>query len=223
MKQSIANISILNKLFGWLYRYIKGKRRRYQLKRLARVHPIRLVIGASGICDVGWIETDIEYLNLLNPQHWKTYFQKNSIDAILAEHVWEHLTIDEGLTAAQQCFEYLQSGGYLRVAVPDGFHPNKEYINHVKPGGTGPGADEHKVLYNYITFAEIFEKAHFRVRLLEYFDSEGQFYYTDWNPEEGKIRRSRRFDKRNKEGVPKYTSIILDAYKVLETDAVVDT
>jgi len=43
----------------------------------------------------------------------------------------------------------------LRVAVPDGFHPNPGYIERVKPGGTGPGAGDHKILYTYRTLSAI--------------------------------------------------------------------
>jgi len=214
MKQLLKRIPIFKEIADRLYKYKDIRQRKRKLKRLARVSPIRLVIGASGIYDQGWIDTDIEYLNLLNPKHWESYFQKDSIDAMLAEHVWEHLTVEDGTAAAKQCFEYLKPTGYLRVAVPDGFCPNEEYINHVKPGGAGYGADDHKVLYNHLTFSEIFEQAGFRVRLLEYYDEKGKFHFKDWTPEDGKIRRSMRFDERNQDGKPHYTSLILDAYKV---------
>jgi predicted SAM-dependent methyltransferase len=127
--------------------------------------------------------------------------------------VWEHLTEEDGARAARQCFEYLKPGGYLRVAVPDGFHPDETYIEYVRPGGTGAGADDHKVLYTHKTFAALFERAGFRVELLEYFDSSGEFHFVDWSPEAGTIVRSRRFDDRNAGGTLKYTSIILDAQK----------
>lgn len=184
------------------------------LKQQSSHSPLRIVIGASGIYDPQWIDTDVEYLNLLKPRHWQRFFKINSIDAILAEHVWEHLTLEEGLKAAQQCFDYLKPGGYLRVAVPDGFHPDKDYIERVKVGGTGPGSDDHKVLYNFKTFAQIFEKAGFSIQLLEYFDQEGKFHFTEWETAKGKIHRSKRFDERNLDGALNYTSIVLDAYKV---------
>jgi predicted SAM-dependent methyltransferase len=213
MKRLIKRIPIVNELAYYVHRYVKHKQGTNRIKKLIKVSPLRLVIGASGFYDRGWIDTDVGYLNLLNSKHWATHFHRNSIDAILAEHVWEHLTFDEGLEAAKRCFEYLRPGGYLRVAVPDGFHPNQDYIEYVKPGGSGSGAGGHKVLYNHRTFTEVFEKAGFRVVRLEYFDSEGEFHYADWNPQEGKIHRSRRFDERNKDGRLNYTSLILDACK----------
>ena len=177
----------------------------------------RIVLGASGQYDTGWIPSEIDHLNLLRPGDWSRFFGPNSIDALLAEHVWEHLTPAEGLSAAKLCFEYLRPGGYLRVAVPDGLHPSPDYIEHVRVGGAGAGADDHKVLYTYRTLAELFEQAGFRVRLYEYFDETGQFHREDWRPEDGKIFRSARFDARNQDGALNYTSIILDAIKGGET------
>lgn len=206
-------IPIVNSLASQIYQFVSIKRRCARLKKLSKVHPLRLVIGASGVCDVGWIDTDIEILNLLELKDWEKYFDKNSIAAILSEHVWEHLSLDEGLVAACLCFEYIKPGGYLRVAVPDGFHLNKEYIDHVKPGGTGDGSDDHKVLYNNITLTALFQKAGFSVELLEYFDSKNVFHATDWSIAEGKIHRSQRYDDRNVNGELNYTSLILDAHK----------
>ena len=193
--------------------YPKNQLRMLRFWLRTRARPLRLVIGASGVYDEGWVPSEMVYLDLLNPGHWASYFSDGSIDAILAEHVWEHLTPDEGLVAARRCYEYLASGGYLRVAVPDGFHPDAAYIADVLPGGSGPGADDHKVLYNHITFIEVFEKAGFRVTPLEYFDAEGTFHKADWREEDGKIIRSSQFDERNRDGALNYTSIILDARK----------
>jgi predicted SAM-dependent methyltransferase len=177
--------------------------------------PLRIVIGASGVFDHGWIDTNAGELNLLKPRDWKHHFRRDSIDAILAEHVWEHLTVAEGLAAANQCFAYLRPGGYLRVAVPDGFHPDPAYIEWVKVGGVGAGADDHKVLYTCESFVPLFEMAGFTVELLEHHDNQGRFHFRDWNTEDGTIHRSRRFDARNAGGELKYTSLILDAHKPL--------
>ena len=178
-----------------------------------RASPLRIVLGASGIYDAGWIATEIGVLDILNERHWTRLFAKNSIDAILAEHVWEHLTLEQGLRAARNCRRFLKPGGYLRVAVPDGRHPDPEYIEWVRVGGSGAGADDHKVLYNGETFRGLFESAGMEVELLEYFDKDSVFHSVDWEPTAGKIYRSRRFDERNHNGQLKYTSVILDARK----------
>lgn len=175
--------------------------------------PVKLVVGASGVFEPGWVPTDIHTLNLLKPHTWKFYFKKRPVDVILAEHVWEHLSLENGKTAAQTCYTFLRKGGYVRVAVPDGFHPDEKYIDYVKPGGHGAGADDHKVLYNYKLFREVFEQAGFTVELLEYFDEHGRFHFKEWNKEQGMIHRSKRYDERNADGQLNYTSLILDAKK----------
>lgn len=186
------------------------------LKRQIRRHQagLRIVVGAGGIFESGWIPTNIDTLNLLNQQDWKTLFQPDSIQTILAEHVWEHVTLDDGLLAMKHCFQYLRPGGYLRIAVLDGFHPDPAYLEYVKVNGSGVGADDHKVLCNHLLLGDLLAKAGFKTQLLEYFDEGGAFHAADWNPETGKINRSIRFDLRNADGRPRYTSLIVDGVKV---------
>lgn len=184
-------------------------------RRLTRSAAKRLTIGASSRYDVGWIPTEKEYLNLLHPDEWQNFLAPNSVDAMLAEHVWEHLTEDDALTAARTCFTYLRPGGYLRIAVPDGLHPDPNYqaqsqVNGRNPGG---GPNDHKVFYTYRSAEELFQLAGFRVELYEYFDEDGVFHYRPWDVLDGKIRRSKRFDPRNRGGRLGYTSIVLDAVK----------
>jgi len=186
----------------------------YKLKHSAQQPQIKIVVGSSGIFDVGWTPTDVEYLDLTKIEDWKKHFKESSIDAILSEHVWEHLTLQDGLTAAKICFQYLKPDGYLRVAVPDGYHTNKEYIDWVKVNGSGEGAYDHKVLYNHESFYNLFKEAGFQVDLLEYFDKDGSFHRNEWDVKDGKIHRTSQFDDRNKYGQLNYTSLIIDAKKI---------
>ena len=187
---------------------------RYELKReIAGNKRPRIIVGASGRTDQGWIPTEIDTFNLLNSADWDRYFRPDSIDAMLAEHVWEHLTGHEALVAASMCFKYLTPRGYVRVAVPDGLHPDPEYLDNVRVGGSGPGAKDHKVLYTHGTLKRVFESAGFQVELYEYFDESGNFHFCDWDPGDGMIARSRRFDTRNQDGKLNYTSIVIDARK----------
>ena len=189
-----------------------------RLKRWVAADPSpRIVVGSSGICPPDWLPTDVEYLNLLQPRDWQRFFSRHKPVAILAEHVWEHLTPAEGLTAAQTCFNYLQPGGRLRIAVPDGCNPDPTYREWVRPGGSGAGAHDHKVLYTRESLQTMLAEAGFQTQPLEYFDSSGQFHYTDWNPADGMIHRSRRFDERNAGGKLAYTSLIVDARKPVVT------
>lgn len=40
-------------------------------------------------------------------------------DAFLAEHVWEHLSLEDAHRATRNCYRFLRPGGRLRLAVPD--------------------------------------------------------------------------------------------------------
>ncbi len=194
-----------------LVRGVIGARR--LRRQLAATATPRIVVGTSGVFAAGWIPTDIEYLNLLRADDWRKFFPKNSLAAILAEHVWEHLTPADGLTAAKLCHDYLRPGGCLRLAVPDGFNPDPGYREWVRPGGSGLGADDHKVLYTHESLGRLLADAGFQVEWLEYFDAGGRFHSVDWNPDDGMIHRSRRFDERNRDGRLGYTSLIADARK----------
>lgn len=200
-------------------------------KKVAATPRKRIVIGAWSRFDPGWIPTQREFLNLTEPRDFERCFEPNSVEAMLAEHVWEHITPAEGLAAARTCFKYLKPGGYLRVAVPDGFLPDPTYVELVAPGpppqGAGPDGNSvnHKALYTHETLRQLFEAAGFQVRLYEYFDETGQFYCQEWDRAAGTIWRSKRFDPRNKAGklasvypgsmddYLSYSSIILDAVK----------
>jgi predicted SAM-dependent methyltransferase len=215
MREEFGRQSVIRRMIrrtrSW-YRRLSGS---WQFRRRLRAEARqrRIILGASGQQAPGWISSEIDFLNILRPCDWERFFQPESIDALLAEHVWEHLTLAEGRAAAKLCFHYLKPGGYLRVAVPDGLHPNPAYIEHVRVGGRGAGADDHRVLYTYKTLAGLFEEASFQVELYEYFDESGLFHRKEWSADEGMIFRSAEFDERNRGGALNYTSIIIDAVK----------
>lgn len=195
---------------------LRNRRRlRRQAHALAQLHrqPVkRIIVGAGPTGFAGWVPTDMSAINLLDETTWLRFMQPASLDAILAEHVWEHLTPEQAVAAARNCFKFLKPGGYLRVAVPDGFHPDPAYVAQVRPGGTGSGAHDHKVLYTHQSFERVFTAAGFKTRLYEYFDERGQFHFEPWDPTQGMIRRSKRFDARNTDGLA-YTSVMLDAIR----------
>jgi predicted SAM-dependent methyltransferase len=99
------------------------------------------------------------------------------------------------------------------MAVPDGLHPDPVYIERVKPGGSGLGSDDHRMLYTYETLSSLLEAAGFKIKLLEYFDENGKFHYSEWSSDVGMITRSNRFDKSNTIKPNAYTSLIVDALK----------
>jgi predicted SAM-dependent methyltransferase len=56
----------------------------------------------------------------------------------------------------------------------------------------------------------VFEKVGFRVELYEYYDEKAKFHFKEWNPKDGMIHRSRRYDRRNQHGDVRYTCIVLE-------------
>ncbi len=193
----------------WLRHYL-AKRQRY--KELIRAS--RIVIGAGGTSFPGWTSVELNDLDLTKRRDFLKYWKPASRQAFLAEHVWEHLSIEHGRIGLKNCFEFLQPGGHLRIAVPDGYFPDQSYIDYVKPGGFGAGADDHKVLYNIDTIVPVIESAGFEVRPLEHFTQEGKFVATPFDSDDGYIDRCRANDPRNTEGILRYTSLIVDAIKI---------
>lgn len=203
-----------------LYQWLSDQRalilRQYSVLRLrgqARRQPCRVVIGAGGVCEPGWISTNIEVLNIFKNDDWARVFREGTIDTIFAEHVWEHLTEGEARVAAELCSRYLRAGGYCRIAVPDGLCPDPAYIKAVRPGGDLKGRHAHKVLYTRKTLGEVFAGAGLTVTFYEFYDEQGAFHFEEWDPSGGKVRRSKRFDQRNADGVLRYTSLVMDAFK----------
>ncbi len=200
-----------------LIKYLIKKRGENQFNKQIRSHlkqKGKLNVGSGNLkFDRQWFSCDINTLDITDRTNWKRLLGPVRLNNIFAEHVWEHLTKEDVALANSNCYEFLKKGGRLRIAVPDGFHPDEAYIDHVKPNGTGPGADDHKALYNYRALRELLENEGFKTELLEYWDEEGKFHFREWSAENGKVIRSRRFDQRNKNGKLNYTSLIIDAVK----------
>lgn len=189
-------------------------KQRRALKKILRKQAVKkIIVGSAATKQEGWISTNYPLLDLTDARTFAALFDAGSASNFFAEHVWEHLSLEEGASACRNCFAFLKQSGRLRIAVPDGFHPDADYIAQVKPGGYGPGADDHKVLYNYRTLSAMLENAGFKIRLLEWFDEQGNFHHEDWNGVDGFVMRSTRFDQRNKDKPTAYTSLIIDASK----------
>jgi predicted SAM-dependent methyltransferase len=181
--------------------------------RVLRASVIRVIVGASGTNYDGWISTDYPALDVVDERSWLRLFKPGQIDALLAEHVFEHLGDDQLTAAFSNSYRFLKSGGHLRIAVPDGYHPDLDYVEMVKPGGHGCGSEDHKQLFNYRTLSSQLGKAGFSVQLLEWFDENGNFHFRDWMDQDGFVARSSRNDERNVDSSLAYTSLILDANK----------
>ncbi len=183
---------------------------------LSQYSPLNIIIGAGEQSYDGWLATGKESLDLLCETDWVKSFSERKADRFLCEHVWEHLTVEQGIQAARYCFDALRPGGLLRVAVPDGYFPDADYQRLVQVGGPGPAdhpAADHKVVYNHQTFSEVFKAVGFQVDLLEYCDERGRFHYHQWDYQTGPIYRSLLSDHRNSKDGLGFTSLVLDAIK----------
>lgn len=177
---------------------------------------LRIIVGAGSVTQWGFTSLQESDLDITNAQEWAQIFEPNSIDAIVAEHVFEHLTFSEGWQAMRNCYQYLKRGGTLRIAVPDGFHPSQKYIEWVKPE-TGYNGDDHKVLFDYQTLAALMKGAGFFLDYKELWNERGEFYSEPMEPERGEMRRTSRDFWAKLLSVrvgANYTSLVIDGIKL---------
>ena len=75
----------------WFGRPIRDSRSARLLRRQIESNDrIRLALGSNSHCTDGWIAAGCDHFDLVDPASWSCFFQKSSVDAILAENVWEH-------------------------------------------------------------------------------------------------------------------------------------
>lgn len=176
---------------------------------------IKIIVGAGPTKYKGWFSTEIVTLDITKETDFEKYFKRKKIKNILAEHVLEHLNNQELEKMIKNFYKYSDKNLNIRIAVPDGFHKDEKYITLVKPGGTGEGAEDHKNLFNVNSLSALFERFGFIAHPVEYWDEEGKFHQGYKNEENGYVKRSFINDKRNKDGKPNYTSLIIDFKKNL--------
>lgn len=177
---------------------------------------MKVIIGAGNQKWDGWVPTQQHELDLLDEKSWARFFKNQMPDALLCEHVYEHLDLEEGKRAAGIIYKYLKPGGYIRIAVPDGFFPDEEYQRVAQIGGPGPRdhpAADHQIVYNYHILQSLFKEAGFEVKLLEYHDEAGNFHIDEWDEIQAPIYRSSKLDHRNQDRVIRFASLIIDAVK----------
>lgn len=163
--------------------------RELKLKYKIRKNKIKVVIGSGGSCFNGWISTDKDIFDITELSEWEKYFKNKEIDNILAEHVFEHLSINDIKKTFLYIYEYLRNGGILRFAVPDGYHPSSYVRELTKPGGLEPGADTHKIFFNIDIVEKLAKEVCFKLNKIEYFDKNGFFHKKDFTFENGYISR----------------------------------
>ena len=93
---------------------------------------MNIILGAAETAQKGWYSTNEQWLNITKEGDWKRIFRGESLLwRVVAEHVFEHLSAEEAGLALKYVYQHMRSGGKIRIAVPDGYHPNREYLLHV--------------------------------------------------------------------------------------------
>jgi len=194
-----------------------GRRRSALCIRVGNARPLKVILGAGSVTVPGWIETDADLLDVTSVRSWERLFLPDSIDRLMSEHVFEHLSDSQCTAALAHCFHYLKPGGLLRVAVPDGHRRDPEYVREVVPPKDG-----HQLLFTVESLVERLTGVGFEATPLEYFDEAEQFHSLPWEEADGLIRRSVRYDtqERFRRGRLYYTSLIVDARKPCHAPAI---
>ena len=136
----------------------------------------------------GWFNTGISLQELL----YGTYldagqpfpFPDASVNYVFSEHLFEHLTYQQGLNMLKECYRILKPGGVIRIATPDlrfllGLYQDpekplhKDYIAFTTRNGGLPAtpvyavnrfhtAWGHKIIYDKETLTEFLEQVGFK-------------------------------------------------------------
>ncbi|WP_404924609.1 methyltransferase domain-containing protein [Nisaea sediminum] len=175
--------------------------------------PLRIVLGGAAP-EAGWLGSDIGFFDATDPAVWADLVgAEGRVERLLAEHVFEHIPPELVPAVLANAYRYLEPGGTIRIAVPDGHNPDPDYIRHVEPGGIGPGADDHKQLFTVESLSAALAAAGFTVEPREWFDAGGDFHEEPWIAERGHIHRCRRFGTPDKSFPSSHLSLLVDGIK----------
>jgi predicted SAM-dependent methyltransferase len=111
---------------------------------LEQQRPLRLNLGSADDHIPGWVGIDLLRPGRKLDLYWDLRrglpFKRHSVDAIAAEHLFEHLTFDQGVALMRECLRVLAPGGVLRISVPDleryvaSYLGQDDLIDQVRPG-----------------------------------------------------------------------------------------
>ena len=179
---------------------------------------VKLILGAALTNQVGWLSTNEEWLDISNKRDWRRLFKgRKLLRRAIAEHVFEHLTKEQMINAFQLIYEHLYEGGTLRIAVPDGNHPDQTYRKNTGINGIGADAADHKQFLSFETLKYELEKVGFKCFQIEGYNKKGELIAKNLPPELGYIHRTRqnkdKFSRQGWEFKDAQTSLIVDAYK----------
>ncbi len=181
-----------------IIKFFKYRYRRLRIASAVRSgRNLKIIVGAAETYRPGWYSTNEQWLDIREPIDWKRVFQgKRIVTHVVAEHVFGHLTRQESLVALGQIAAHLVDGGRIRIASPDGYHPDEDYQRHVDIGGIGADASDHKQFLNVDSLSNMLSASGFRPFHIEGYDANGNLIENSWSPDDGFVRRSRanRFD-----------------------------
>lgn len=96
---------------------------RQRAATLAARSPLRLHLGSAGNRLAGWVNVDLFRPGRSLDLYWDLRrgipFAPGSVDAIFAEHLLEHLTLEQGIALLRECRRVLAPSGVVRIGVPD--------------------------------------------------------------------------------------------------------
>lgn len=154
--------------------------------------PIRIILGAAETYQDGWYSTNEQWLDITRTDHWRNVFKcKKLLTHMVAEHVFEHLSYEECQRTLKNISDHMEKGGRIRIAVPDGYNPDPEYLRHVGIAGIGDDAADHKQLLNVDILSGLLQEAGFEVSHLEGYTKTGELIKKPYLKEDGFIWRSR--------------------------------
>ena len=179
---------------------------------------VNLILGAALTSQPNWISTNEQWFDISNKLHWYRLFKnKRRLRKALAEHVFEHLTKEEMTCTIKLIHNHLTKNGTLRIAVPDGNHPDKNYRKHTGINGIGADASDHKQFITYEFLKSELENAGFKCILREGYTNDGNLVTNSFSDELGFIIRSRQNkilnDQKGWDFIDSNSSLIIDAFK----------
>ena len=202
------------KFIYYRFRYIKLK-----IYLIVTNNKVDLILGAALTNQKGWFSTNEGWLDISKQEDWERLFNsKQRVRRVVAEHVFEHLTLDDMRNSLKLIYQNMVYGGSLRIAVPDGNNPNDEYRKHCGINGIGADAKDHKQFITFELLSEEVSKAGFQFNLIEGYLKNKKLISKKYNNELGYVIRSRKNkinnNKKGWEFIDSNTSLILDCFKI---------
>jgi predicted SAM-dependent methyltransferase len=136
---------------------------------LASRRPLLLHLGSASNRLARWVNIDLYRPGRALDMYWDLRrgipFADGSADAIFAEHLLEHLTLEHGIQLLHECRRVLGPGGVVRIGVPDldryvaSYLGRDDLIDVVRPGrptraialGEPFFQDGHRTMYDFET------------------------------------------------------------------------